>query len=153
MNLILWRHAQAEDGRHDMLRKLTPHGREQARRAGAWLRAHLPHDTRIIVSPAVRACETADALGRSYDVVQAVAPNAEAGAVLKVAGWPEAGGTVLVVGHQPTLGRVASLLMTGSDRYWSVRRAGIWWLTHPDEIEDDGTRGVVVRTVVDADLL
>lgn len=152
MNLILWRHAEAEHGTDDMLRRLTPRGRSQAERGGAWLRARLPADTRILVSPAVRTCETVDALGRRYDVVQAVAPNATPQSVLQAAGWqPEGEGTVLVVGHQPTLGRVAAQLMTGEARHWSVRRGGIWWFAAATS-EDDG-RGTVVRAVVDPDLL
>ncbi len=152
MNLILWRHAEAEHGTDDMLRRLTPRGRGQAERAGAWLRARLPVDTRVIVSPAVRTCETVDALGRRYDVVNAIAPNATPEAVLQAAQWrPDGEGTVLVVGHQPTLGRVAALLLTGEARHWSVRRAGIWWFSSPTD-EDDG-RGTVVRAVVDPDLL
>ncbi|MBU4610642.1 histidine phosphatase family protein [Achromobacter sp. GG226] len=152
MNLILWRHAEAEHGTDDMLRRLTPRGRAQAERGGAWLRERLPNDTRVIVSPAVRTCETVDALGRRYDVLQALAPNATPQSLLQAAGWqPEGTGTVLVVGHQPTLGRVAAQLMTGEARHWSVRRGGIWWLASPTE-DDDG-RSTVVRAVVDPDLL
>ena len=62
MELILWRHAEAEDGEPDLARKLTPRGNKQARRAAEWLDRHLPDRTRILVSPAIRAQQTAAAL-------------------------------------------------------------------------------------------
>ena len=34
MDLILWRHADADEGERDMARKLTPKGRKQAARMG-----------------------------------------------------------------------------------------------------------------------
>ena len=42
MELILWRHADAEDGAPDLERRLTPKGRKEAERVAAWLLAHLP---------------------------------------------------------------------------------------------------------------
>ncbi|HSO07654.1 MAG TPA: histidine phosphatase family protein, partial [Pelomicrobium sp.] len=63
MDLILWRHAEAEDGVPDLARKLTPKGVKQAKRIAKWLRPRLPADTRVIVSPARRALQTAEALG------------------------------------------------------------------------------------------
>ena len=37
MNLILWRHAEAEDGADDLQRALTGKGRRQAARMAQWL--------------------------------------------------------------------------------------------------------------------
>jgi len=45
MNLILWRHAEAEiqrPGQDDIERELTAKGRRQARRVAKWLDARLP---------------------------------------------------------------------------------------------------------------
>jgi phosphohistidine phosphatase len=42
MDLILWRHAEAEEGGPDLERKLTPKGRKQAKRVAAWLLQRLP---------------------------------------------------------------------------------------------------------------
>src|SRR5512140_2504847 len=111
MDLILWRHADAEPGVPDAARRLTPKGERQAEKMGAWLDRHLPEDTRILVSPAVRAQQTALGLGRKFRTVEEVAPGASAAAVLAAAGWPGGRETVLVVGHQPTLGEVAALLL------------------------------------------
>ncbi|HEY7757791.1 MAG TPA: histidine phosphatase family protein, partial [Burkholderiales bacterium] len=74
MDLILWRHADAEDGSPDLARALTPKGHKQAAQMARWLREHLPEDTRVIVSPARRAQETAQALTSDFETTEAVAP-------------------------------------------------------------------------------
>lgn len=150
MHLILWRHAEAEAGIDDMQRQLTDHGRKQAERSSAWLRRRLTDDARILVSPAVRALQTADALGRPYDTVPEIEPGADAQDILEAANWPMGGGMVVVVGHQPTLGRVAAVLMTGSPLQWSVRKSGIWWLSSRER--DDETQ-IVVRSVINPEFL
>jgi phosphohistidine phosphatase len=155
MNLILWRHATAEELPSggvggDSARALTHHGQQQARAMAAWLNARLPADCDIVVSPAVRTRQTADALCRPYRVSPAIAPGASARAVLAATGWPDHAGTVLVVGHQPTLGRVAATLMAGVDAAWPIRRAAAWWFAARDE--EEGSR-VALRAVMSADLV
>lgn len=150
MDLILWRHADAFDGSPDLARKLTDKGVKQARESAAWLQEHLPKHVRVLVSPAERALQTARALTADFEVVKGLAPGASAAAVLAAAGWPEAGDTVLVVGHQPTLGMVAATLIAGEPMPWSVRKSGIWWLSHRVRGEDPQA---VVRAVVAPDFL
>lgn len=130
MDLILWRHADAQDGSPDLNRPLTAKGRAQARKLAAWLSPLLPPDVRILVSPAARALQTADALERKYEVAQDLAPGEDAVRLLSVAGWPDAKGAVLVVGHQPTLGEACSLLLFGEGRGMSLKKGGIVWLTN-----------------------
>lgn len=134
MDLILWRHADAQDGGPDLSRALTDKGHKQAERMADWLTPRLPKDTRILVSPAVRAYQTANALGRDYEIVNEIAPGADGVHVLAAAGWPDAKGTVLVVGHQPTLGEAASLLLYGNgeagNRAMTIKKAGLVWLTN-----------------------
>ncbi len=130
MDLILWRHADAQDGESDMKRALTEKGLRQAELMAAWLAPRLPKETRILVSPAVRAYQTANALGRDYETVAEIAPGADGVHILAAAGWPDAKGTVLVVGHQPTLGEAASLLLFGESRPLSMKKAGLFWLTN-----------------------
>ena len=57
MDLILWRHADAEDvgSQGDAARNLTKKGRKQAERIAEWLRPRLEGDWRILCSPAARA--------------------------------------------------------------------------------------------------
>lgn len=130
MDLILWRHAEAQDGVPDRDRALTERGRKQAEKVGRWLLERLPEDALILVSPAVRAQQTADALGRPYKTIGALALGADAAQVLSVAGWPEASGTVLVVGHQPTLGRAASLILCSEEDEFGLKKGGLIWLSN-----------------------
>jgi phosphohistidine phosphatase len=130
MDLILWRHADAQDGEPDLSRPLTAKGHKQAQQMATWLRARLPETTRILVSPAVRTRQTADALELDYEVIANIAPGAIGEHVLSEAGWPDAAGTVLLIGHQPTLGDVASLLLFGETRGMSIKKGGLLWLTN-----------------------
>ena len=149
MDLILWRHAEAEPGEPDLGRRLTAKGIQQAERMARWLDRHLPATTRILTSPADRAEQTARALKRKYRVVPELAPGGSAFAVLAAAGWPDAREPVLVVGHQPTLGEVAALLQSGSEREWSVKKGGIWWFSSRAR---DGAIEVVLRAVLSPEL-
>ena len=73
MDLILWRHAEAQDHPYgeqgeqgdplDLERRLTPRGEKQATRMAAWLDRQLPDGAKVYVSPAERARQTANALG------------------------------------------------------------------------------------------
>ena len=69
MELILWRHADAEEGERDLERKLTSKGRKQAARVAQWLQHRLPSKFTVICSPARRARETADALEVRYKIL------------------------------------------------------------------------------------
>lgn len=135
MDLILWRHAQAAEGLPDLERQLTPLGRKQAARMAAWLDRYLPSGCRILCSPAVRARQTADALGRKYRVTPEIGPGASPQQVLDAAGWPGARGSVLVVGHQPWLGQVAALLLSGHAQEWTVKKANAWWIAQREREE------------------
>src|SRR5471032_2181687 len=107
MELILWRHADAEDGIHDNERKLTAKGVKQAARMAKWLRARIPGDAVILVSPAKRAQQTARALNPEFKTVAAIGTSASPEDILHAAGWPGDNRTVVVVGHQSTLGETA----------------------------------------------
>jgi phosphohistidine phosphatase len=148
MDLILWRHAEAEDGTPDHARELTAKGHKQAAKTAAFLRQHLPDDTRILVSPAARAVQTVTALTDHFTLAPTIAPGASAQAVLHTARWPEAGGTVLIVGHQPTLGEVASLLLGCNECSFSVKKSALWWLNLRD-----GYSQATLRLVISPDLL
>ena len=136
MDLILWRHAEAEDGPPDLARALTEKGRKQAAKMAAFLHRHIPSDTRILVSPAVRTQQTVAPLTATFTTVPAIAPGASVHAVLQAARWPDAGGTVLVVGHQPTLGAVAAQLLGCEDQALRIKKSGLWWISrHEDTTE------------------
>jgi len=142
MNLILWRHADAEDGIPDEHRRLTAKGQKQAKKMATWLEAHLPAGWRVMVSPATRTCETAGALTADFVIDSALSTSATPQGLLKAAGWPDGRGTVVVVGHQPTLGAAAGLALTGVIQPWNVKKGSIWWLSRDDE------GGMTVRAVL-----
>lgn len=150
MDLILWRHAEAEDGAPDAKRQLTPRGCKQAKQVARWLKKRLPADARILASPAVRAVQTAQALELPYEELPKLGTGASASSLLGAAGWPQAGGTVVIVGHQPTLGRAAALLMTGDAADWSVRKGALWWFTCRMR---GGNTETVLRAVIAPDLV
>jgi phosphohistidine phosphatase len=130
MDVILWRHAEAEPGEPDLGRRLTAKGIKQAERMAMWLDSHLPDTCRILVSPADRAQQTALALKRKFRTVPELAPGASATTLLEVAGWPDSREPTLIVGHQPSLGEVAALLLSGQAASWSVRKGAVWWLSN-----------------------
>jgi phosphohistidine phosphatase len=139
MEMILWRHAEAVDGFPDQDRALTKKGQHQAERMAAYLTLHLPSNTRILVSPAARAQQTASALTRNFTTEPAINVHATPQAVLNAAGWPTGNHATLIVGHQPWLGEVASLLMTGTAESWSVKKGSIWWFSHRDRDDEAQT--------------
>jgi phosphohistidine phosphatase len=150
VDLILWRHAEAEPGEPDLGRRLTSKGLKQAERMGAWLEHHLPDSARILVSPADRAQQTALALKRKFKTVDDLAPGAPVASVLAAANWPDSRESVIVVGHQPTLGAVASFLLSGEEAYWSVKKGAVWWLSNRDRA---GPSAVVLRVVIGPDFV
>ena len=150
MDLILWRHAEAEDGLPDQGRKLTAKGEKQAVKMAAWLKAHLPEDTQILASPATRTRQTAAALVRDYTVVKEVGPGASVAALLGAAGWPDARGTVVVVGHQPTLGLVAAYLLANTQQGWNVKKGGVWWFGNRSRHDEPQT---ILKAVLSPEFL
>lgn len=146
MDLILWRHAEAEDGFDDERRKLTAKGRRQAAAMAKWLHAHLPRHHVVIVSPAVRTTETASALTSKFVHSDEVGLGATPESILRAASWPRAGEPVVVVGHQPTLGMTAAQLMTGKPLQWSVRKGSIVWIVRKGDEN-------VLRAVVPAEFV
>jgi phosphohistidine phosphatase len=154
MDLILWRHAEAHDaaeGQSDLERGLTAKGERQAHRMGHWLNQALPATTRILVSPALRAQQTARALERRFKTCDAIGPERTVAELLDAARWPRSKEPVLVVGHQPALGLAAAHLVAhlpadGSSPPWRVKKAGLWWLQQREHDEDGRVCVLTVRS-------
>lgn len=158
MDLILWRHADCvaakNESEPDFHRRLTSKGRKQASHMATWLERHMPDSTKVLVSPTVRARETAEALGRKFHTVEELGPGAVAAQVLIAAGWPDNRHPVLVVGHQPTLGQVASLLLFGEEQNLSIRKGAVWWITNRSREDDDAKHSrLMLRAAVCPDYL
>jgi phosphohistidine phosphatase len=133
--IMLLRHAIAEDpspGRSDEERRLTGEGKRKLREIVAGMRAlDLPVDA-ILTSPLRRSRETADLVAAGYDREDAVVECAALGP----AGGPDAvlgalrgvrGTGVVLVGHEPDMGELASTLLTGSAGlvHLDFRKAGL----------------------------
>jgi phosphohistidine phosphatase len=150
MDLILWRHAEAEDGAPDISRALTARGKEQAASMSAWLQQALPPSTRVLVSPATRTQQTAKFLQRDFVTLESLAPGASPHAILEAANWPKGEGNVLIVGHQPSLGMAAALAMTGRVHYWSVKKGNVWWLSSRQRAHEEQC---VLKAVISPDFI
>ena len=133
-NLVLWRHAEAEDvlsASNDFSRRLTTKGESQAAIMASWLKRHLPRDSAIICSPAVRAEQTAQALRLPYQINHHLLPEASISEVLEFVNELINNSNthdVLLVGHQPWLGQVAAYFLQGSLSGVSIKKSAVWWL-------------------------
>lgn len=149
MDLILWRHAQAEDltgGMPDNERKLTSKGHKQAAKMALWLDSVLPHGCKILVSPSQRTIQTAQALARPFNIVNEIGTGSSADRILAACNWPHAHETILVVGHQPLLGQVVSKLIPEM-QYVNVRKGNVWWISQNADEE------VFLKAVMTPDLV
>ena len=127
MNLHLMRHGLAvERGTpgydSDRERPLTTKGERKIRRvAEALLRMELSFDV-VLSSPLVRARQTAEVLieelkaRQKLQLTEHLSPGGRAKDLMRlIQGLPGSPQEVLLVGHEPDLGQLASLLLTGGD--------------------------------------
>ena len=141
-NLILWRHAEAEvqsKSGEDVDRALTRKGRKDAAKMAKWLHQHLPANTEILCSPALRCLETVAAL-----VALSGRENTEIAMKLKIAEFlgidstveiiakkisnDDSSKTILIIGHQPNLGLLIAKLLGMHDSACVVKKGAVWWL-------------------------
>jgi len=142
MKLYLVRHAIAEDiGDHedDSLRPLTEKGREKMRRiAGALAELGIQPDL-IVSSPYVRASQTAVILAKELKYKEELAysnflmpmgePNDMIGEINEKFSVDE----LMLVGHEPNLSSLASVLLAGSpDLSINLKKGGICCLSVDD---------------------
>jgi phosphohistidine phosphatase len=149
MDLLLWRHAEAFDGTPDHTRELTPRGHKQARRIAQWLDEHRPKQLKVLASPTVRTRQTAAAFTDSFQIVASLGPDGNVPDLLAATGWPDASSAALVVGHQPALGRLAALLLSGHEADWTIKKGALWWFTNRVR---EGESQTVLRAVIPSDL-
>lgn len=129
-HLILWRHADAELcalGQTDMARPLTAKGLKQSRAMAGWLKKHLPKNTVVVVSPALRALQTAEALNHQVIIEDALQPETSVADVLRYLNQHTAE-SILLVGHQPWLGELIAALLDAGSGPISVKKGAVWWL-------------------------
>ena len=138
MRIFLLRHgiaARLSTGgpRTDDERPLTAEGREKMTEASNYYARHLPIPDKIISSPLLRARQTAEILSRAVEykgVIEespVLAPGARPASILDILqGDGLAGvGSVVLVGHEPHLGSLLGLLLTGSEQVSLPLRKGM----------------------------
>jgi len=139
--LILLRHAEAMQlalGGSDRARPLSLHGEQEAREAGAWLRAQGASPDTVLCSPARRALMTVErALDVLTDAAALPAPRflpeiyeATPGTLIALLEQHAADARqTLLVGHNPGLEQLLALLISGrSGEARGVAPAGIAWV-------------------------
>lgn len=159
IHLFLWRHAEAEDGVPDLARPLTAQGKRDAARVARALTKRMRDNTRLVVSPAVRARETAEPLversSLHVEIDQRLAPDSSVSDVLAaledaVVACNGDAPLIVMVGHQPWIGQMARRLLSNSEGDWSIRKAAAWWLVRRAR---DGNGEWTLRTIFDPELL
>jgi phosphohistidine phosphatase len=127
MHIILLRHGIAEDASasvQDHERALTEEGWKRLRRAAPTWNRMLDTPDAVLVSPLRRARETAGVLAEALDfrgelrTEDALVPDAPANLCMRLIEAEAYSGTkcIAVVGHEPHLGYLLGLLLTGHPR-------------------------------------
>jgi phosphohistidine phosphatase len=118
--LVLVRHAQAAQGEVDADRTLTERGARQAAAIGAWLTQTGLIPDRVVVSPARRAQQTWELASAPLQpgpppiIDPRIYDNTLEAVLAAVQQTPDEVRTVAVVGHNPSIGVLASVLDDGS---------------------------------------
>lgn len=138
--LILLRHAEAEpgnEGKDDRDRKLTEHGKNEARAAGEWLSSHGVKYDRILCSPAERTKETAAlALGQVEPTYKPEIYDATPGDLYELLDEQSDVERVVLVGHNPGIEQLVAFLVEGrSEDYRGMPPGGMARLVFTSGLE------------------
>jgi len=121
MNLYLLRHAEAEDTYPDPARRLTSKGRKSIETLSGFLKKKEFADVgEVWHSPLVRAIQTAELFAELLKIkaplieTDGLRPEDEPALIARRLA-EHAGGSVLVVGHNPSLEGLASCLFSGEE--------------------------------------
>ena len=144
-NLILWRHAEAEAqsvSGADIDRALTKRGRKDAATMAKWLHQHIPADTEIISSPALRCLQTAEELkilnNFEIKVAEFLSVDHSVETIAKQITNNDVNKTILIIGHQPNLGMLIAKLLGMDGRACVVKKGAVWWLRQRLTDDSDG---------------
>ena len=159
MFILLVRHAKAEarsllglGAKRDVRRPLTDAGRKRMRRAAKALHRLVPAVDVIASSPLIRARETAEILAGRYDNMAVVdlMPLSPGGSEQELLDWlreQRQDAAVVLVGHEPDLGFLASWLLAGKKSAFTPLRKGSACLIRFDETPAAGG-GVLERMLI-----
>lgn len=126
MELILLRHAEAEDSPNDFERKLTPKGKKDAKKVCEFLLKELPKDFRVLSSPLVRAKETVAYLLKDIEVVSELEPTSSPVEFIKLIQTFKEDEVIVASGHQPLIGAIAGKIL-GVNESLKTKKAQFWW--------------------------
>lgn len=156
MDLILWRHAEAEDireGQADIDRALTPKGRRQATKLSLWLRSRLPSNLQILASPARRTQETATHLGLPFTTDSRLSiSQPESDPFIFISELLTEQKTCLLIGHQPMLGKAISKLLRTEETDLVIKKGSVWWFSIHQNGEVGSVKAVLNSVINPKDL-
>ena len=135
LRVVLFRHGPASKRDvarwpDDDARPLTPRGETRTRAAAAGVAALTGRARAIWASPLVRAAGTAALLREAYHeprvhVVEALMPRGSWREIIeRLQQSRGAGGVLVLVGHEPDLGKLAGSLVFGAPRALPLKKAG-----------------------------
>lgn len=135
MKLVLFRHGPAgrPDPRRwpdDAVRPLTGRGEERTRVAARGLRRLLGSGSiAIVTSPYVRCASTARILAECFETQrvaehEALEPGGSYRSVIALLGDRTPGEVLVLVGHEPDVGKLAGTLLFGAPSPLPLRKAG-----------------------------
>jgi phosphohistidine phosphatase len=144
MKIYLVRHAIAIDFgtqgyNDDSLRPLTKEGRAKMKRIASALKALEVMPNLIVTSPYVRARQTAEVviegIGYQGELAQSfnLIPSADSGDMIKEINKKYAVDELMLVGHEPSMSALTSVLLTGnSNLSINFKKGGVFCLTVDD---------------------
>lgn len=146
MDCVLLRHGIAVERDEwegpDGDRPLTEYGRKRARQVVAGLNRLEVQPTHVFSSPLIRAIETAKIAHRSLRVrsamhiVDELLPDAPPNRLLSILHKLPPESCVMCIGHEPHLGMVASVLLSGRvSASFSLKKAGACLIELPIQVK------------------
>lgn len=143
-NILLWRHADAlplsDDVPVDIDRPLSKKGHNQAQKIANWLTNHLPKNTLMIASTALRSKQTVQAFSDDFIVYDTLAPGASLETVLKTINDLSTNHQgrldLLIIGHQPWLGELAAQLLDLNQSEMNIKKGSLWWFKASKSVAD-----------------
>lgn len=134
-NLIIWRHAEAEEqseSGHDRDRVLTKRGRKDAAKIAKWLYKHLPENAELLCSPARRCLQTAYALHdlnhMEVKIADCLSLDSYVARMTQEITNQDETQNIVLVGHQPNLGLFIGELLGLHQSACVVKKGAVWWL-------------------------
>jgi phosphohistidine phosphatase len=136
MDLILMRHGRAEErlefaknNKDDARRPLTEEGRKRLSRSLPGLQQLVTKIDLVVTSPLLRARQTAELVVEKIPApLQEISTLAPGGDFQEITRWlgRQKAGVMLLVGHEPDLGALASWYLTGSEEsFITLKKGGV----------------------------